>query len=56
MINQRHHGADILAEIGQRLRGIGESDRIFSGHLEGSSGKIGTLQTVRRRIITATVK
>ena len=55
-INQRRHGADILAEIGQRLRGIRESDRIVPGHLEGSSGEIGTLQTVRRGIITATVK
>jgi hypothetical protein len=55
-INQPYHGADILAEIGQRLRGIRESDRIVPGHLEGSSLKIGTLQTVRRRIITTTVK
>jgi len=55
-INQRHHGADVLTEIGQRLRGIRESYRIVPGHLGGSSGEIGTFQTVCHRIVTATVK
>ena len=56
MLNQGHHGADILAEIGQRVGGVRQNGRIVSGHFEGSPRKIGALQAVRLRILAPTVK
>ena len=32
-IDQRRHGADVLAEIGQRLGGIGQDSRVVGSHL-----------------------
>ena len=55
-VDQRQHGPDILAEIGQRLGGIRQRARIVPGHLEGSSGEVGALQAVDRRRIAATVE
>src|SRR5271156_5616858 len=45
-INQRHHGADILAEIGQRQGGIHEDTRIVATHLQGSPRETGALEPV----------
>ena len=55
-IDQRHHGADVLAEIGQREGGIRQDARIVAGHFQGSPCEIGALQTVRLRIFAPTVK
>jgi hypothetical protein len=55
-VDQCHHGADVLAKIGQRLGSIREDARVVARHFEGSPGEINTLQTVRRRIVAATVK
>src|SRR5712664_3946155 len=49
-IDQVHHGADVLAEISQRLCGIRQYARIVAGHFQGSPREIGALQTVRLRI------
>src|SRR6516225_7078735 len=35
-VDQRHHGADVLAEIGQRDGGIRQGDRVVAGHLQVS--------------------
>src|SRR5215813_5164583 len=55
-VDQRHHRADILVEIGQRLGGIGQDARVVAGHLQGSPGEIGALEAVRCRIFAPTVK
>ena len=34
-IDQRHHGADVLAEIGQREGGIRQDARVVAGHFQG---------------------
>ena len=44
------HGADVLAEIGQREGGIRQDARVVAGHFQGSPGEIGALPTVRLRI------
>jgi len=44
---QRHHGADVFAEIGQRLGGVCEDARVVASHLQGSPCEIGALQSVR---------
>src|SRR5271157_3248199 len=54
-VNQRHHGADILAEIGQRLGGIGQDARVVADHFQGSPREIGALQTVRRPVFAPAV-
>src|SRR5205814_1823796 len=54
-VNQRHHGADVLAERGQRIGGICQDPWVVAGLLQGSPGEIGALQTVRRRIFAPTV-
>src|SRR6516164_3530327 len=48
-IDQPDHGADILAEIRQRLRGIGEGARVVLRHLERLSRKSCGLATVGLR-------
>ena len=55
-VDQRHHGADVLAEIGQREGGIRQDARVVAGHFQGSPGEIDALQTVRLRIFAPTVK
>jgi hypothetical protein len=42
-INQRHHGADVLAEIRQHDGGIHQDAGILAGHFQGSPGEIGAL-------------
>src|SRR5690242_16407966 len=54
-VDQRHHRADVLAEISQRKSGIHQDSRIVTGHLQGSPGEIGSLQTARRRFFAPTV-
>src|SRR4051812_6161575 len=54
-INQRRHGADVLAEISQRESSIRQGARVIAGHLKGSFGEIGALQAVRLRIFAPTV-
>ncbi len=39
-VDQRHHGADILAEIGQNKGGVGQDARVVPRHLERLPGKI----------------
>ena len=39
-IDQCHHGADILAKIGQRLGGIRQDARVVARHFQGSPGEI----------------
>ena len=38
-VDQRHHGADVLAEIGQREGGIRQDARVVAGHLAGPAGR-----------------
>ena len=45
-IDQRHHGADVLAEIGQRLGGVREDAWVVASPLQGSPCEIGALQSV----------
>src|SRR5271170_7224058 len=54
-VDQRHHGADVLAEIGQRLSGIRQDPWVIASYFESSPGEIGALQTVRLRIFAPTV-
>ena len=42
-VHQRYHGADIFAEIGQRLRGIRQDARIVAGHFQRAPCEIGAL-------------
>src|SRR6516165_11197454 len=41
VIDQRYHGADILAEIGQREGSIREDARVVASHFQGSPCEIG---------------
>jgi hypothetical protein len=41
LVNQRHHGADVLAEIGQREGGIRQDAPIVAGYFQGSPREIG---------------
>ena len=54
-VDQRHHGADILAEIGQCLGSIRQDARIVASHFQGSPGEIDALETVCLRIFAPTV-
>src|SRR5215471_13516107 len=45
-VDQRYHGADILAEIRQGESGIDNSARIVTRHLQGLSGETRTLAAV----------
>src|SRR5271166_7140004 len=47
MIDQRYHGADVLAEIRQRLGGICKNARIVASDLQGAAGKVGPFAAVR---------
>src|SRR6266853_94700 len=54
-VDQRHHGADVLAERGQRISGIRQDARIVAGHFQGSPGEICALPSVRLSIFTPIV-
>src|SRR6516162_10578663 len=54
-VDQRHHGADVLAKIGQRKGGICEDDRIVAGYFQSSPCEIGTLRTMRLPVFAPTV-
>ena len=54
-VDQRHHRADVLAVIGQRIGGIGQDAWVAPGHFQGSPGEIGALQTVHLWIFAPTV-
>jgi len=54
-IGQRHHGADVLAEIGQRLGGVREGARVVASHFQGSPREIGALQSVRPPVFAPVV-
>src|SRR5207248_5320551 len=45
-VNQRHHGADVLAEIGQRLSGMRQDAGVVAGHFQGSPCEINALENV----------
>jgi hypothetical protein len=49
-IDQRHHRAEILGEIGRRVGGIRQDAGIVAGQFEGSPGEIDALATVYLRI------
>jgi hypothetical protein len=55
-IDQRDHGADVLAEIGQSDGGIRQDAGIVAVYLQGSPGEISAFQTVRLPIFGPTVK
>src|SRR5439155_25120224 len=55
-IDQRHHRADVLAEIGQRESGIRKDRRIVAGHLQGPSCEIDALPAVRVRISVLAIR
>jgi hypothetical protein len=42
-VDQCHHGADVLAKVGQRAGGIHQDTRIVADHLQGSPREIGAL-------------
>jgi len=45
-VDQRYHGADILADIRQGESGINNSARIVTPHLQGLPGEAGVLAAV----------
>jgi hypothetical protein len=53
MVNQSHHRADVLAEIGQSMGGIGEGAGIISRNLQGTPSEVGALQSVCDRIFAS---
>src|SRR5215472_16815340 len=53
-VDQRYHGADVFAEIGQRLRGIRQDAWVVAGHFQRSPGKIDALPTMRLRVFAPT--
>src|SRR5438477_2210267 len=55
-VRQRHHGADILAEIAQHVSGIGQDARVIAGGFQRSPREIGTLTPIRVRIFAAIVQ
>src|SRR5271167_623988 len=55
-VYQPDHGADVLAEIGQRLSGIREGARIVAGHFERTPGVIDRSPSVRGAIIASAIK
>jgi hypothetical protein len=55
-LDQRNHGADVLAEIGEREGGIRQNARVVTGHFQGSPGEIGTLETVCVRVFASIVR
>src|SRR5438046_2724201 len=54
-VEQRHHGAYVLAKIGQCLGGVRQDGRVVAGYLQRSPSEIGALQAIRRRIFAPTV-
>ena len=54
-VDQRHHRADIFAEIGQRLCGIRQDARIVAGHFQCLPCELGPLQAVRLPIFAPIV-
>ena len=55
-VHQLQHGADVLAEIAQRVGGIRQDSRVVTGHLHGAPCVFGALQAVRRWIFAPAVK
>src|SRR4030081_1610169 len=45
-VNEPDHGADVLAEIRQHLRGAGEDARVVLSHVERLPGKIDALAAI----------
>src|SRR5205085_12523436 len=54
-VGQRHHGADVLAEISQRESGIRQDGRVVAGHFQCPPREIGTPQAVCRPIFAAII-
>src|SRR5215469_730152 len=54
-VDQRYHGTDILAEIGQRVGGIRPDAWIVAGHHQGSPSEIYALQTICLRVFAPIV-
>ena len=54
-IGQRDHGADVLAEIGERKGGIGQDGGIVAGHLQGPATALHSLAPILFRIVGPTV-
>ena len=55
LINERYHGADVFAEIGQCEGSIREDGGVVAGHFQGTACEIDALQPVEIRIFTAPV-
>jgi hypothetical protein len=55
-VNQRHHRADILAEIRQRFCGIRQDPGAVAGNFQSSPREIGAFQTIRIAIVAPIVK
>jgi len=45
-VHQRHHGANVLAEIGKRSGGIRKGTRVVAGHLQSPPCEIRALPSV----------
>src|SRR5215472_2870012 len=54
-VDQRYHGTDILAEIGQRVGGIRQDAWIVTGHHQGWPGEIYALRTICLRVLAPIV-
>src|SRR6516165_349011 len=54
-VDQRDHGADVLAEIGQREGGIRQDTRIVAAHFQRAPCEIDAFQTIRLRIFAPAV-
>src|SRR6516165_6402421 len=54
-IDQRHHGTDVLAEIGKCEGGIRQNPWIIASHFKGSSREADALPTIYLPVFTPTV-
>ena len=54
-IDQRHRGTDVLAEIPEDERGIGEDAGVVTGHLQRPPREIDRFAAVRLRVFAPTV-
>ena len=54
-LNQRHHDAEVLAEIGQHKAGIGKYGGIIPCHLQGPLCEVDAFAAVRLQILAETI-
>src|SRR5262249_47960997 len=55
-VDQRHHRADVRAEIAQRDGGISQDARVVPVHFQGAPGELDALKAIRRGVFAAIVE